>query len=235
MSLGYRPRHDHIASRRPMGTGVTPSLPTSTAPPPSNKPWVLTCPVPRGLVPTLTYSLVALAIPILCLFTTPDYTKDEIVGVTIGASALAGLVVILANDCCCWYNMMLFFHIGVEAKVVDIALSFADSERGSGEVNSDSALAMAAAIVIIVHLIPFLLTDRLMPLILLAYTGVVVNTATVVYLSPDHLLLVAASSLALLSTTMIIGGICEIRTSIASLLVDSVNKKKCLTCDGFEL
>ena len=235
MSLGYRPRHDHIASRRPNSSSLTPSLPTTTSASSPSKSWALSCPVPRGLIPTLTYSLVALAIPILCLFTTPDYTKDEVIGVTIGASALAGLVIILANDCCCWYNMMLFFHIGIEAKVVDLALKFADTEQGSGEIERDAALAITAAVVIIVHLIPFLLTDRLMLLILMAYVGVVVNVATVVYIAPDHLLLVAASSLALLSTTMIIGGICEIRTSLLSLVVDSVNKKKCLTCDGFEL
>ena len=235
MSLGYRPRHDHIAARRPNVVGVT-SVAIPTPATPSVRGWGLpSCPVPRGLVPTLTYSLFALAIPILCLFTTPDYTKNEVLGVTIGVSALAGIVVILANDCCCWYNMMLFFHIGVEAKVVDIALSYVDAEQGSGDTDHNPALAITAAVILIVHLIPFLFTDRIAPLILLAYVGVVVNTATVVYISPDYLLLVAASSLALLSTTMIVGGICEIRTSIASLVVDSVDKKKCLTCDGFEL
>ena len=238
MSLGYRPRHDHNASRRPTGLGAVPNMSAAPAPASSDQRLGLTCTVPRGLVPTLGYSFVALAIPLLFFFTTPDYTKDEVVGVTIGASALAGLVVIVANDCCCWYNMMLFFHIGVEAKVVDLALAFANSatsEQGSGDDDRNAVLAITAAVVVIVHLIPFLITDRLVPLVLLAYVGVVVNTATVVYISPDHLLLVASSSLALLSTTMIIGGICEIRTSVASLLVDAMANKKCITCDGFEL
>lgn len=233
MSLGYRPRHDHIAARRPISSATTPTLPIESSSAGSSFRCIPQCiPVPRGLVPTVAYSLVALAIPLLCFFTSPDFTADEVVAVTIGLSGVGGLVVIFANDCCCWYNMMLFFHIGVEAKVVDLALTYAYDDANS---ERDQTLAMVAGIVIILHLIPFLLTDRIMLLIFLAYVGVVVNTSAIVYLASEQLLLVVASSLALLSTTMIVGGICEIKTSLASLFMDSIKKKKCITCESFEL
>lgn len=235
MSLGFRRGHDHNASRRPIAPSQPPLPVAATETPSAGRLAGLSCrlPVPRGLIPTTVYSLFALAIPLLWYFMdTPDYTDDVVVSVTIGLSGLAGLIVIVANDCCCWYNMMLFFHIGIEAKVVDTALSFASKDTTS---DRDEALAIAAAAVIIAHLVPFLFTDRIMLLSLLAYVGVVVNVATVVYTDSTLLLIVLSSSLALLSTTMIIGGICEIRTSMLSLVLDSVRSKKCLTCNGFEL
>lgn len=235
MSLGYRRGHDHIASRRPIAA-TQPPLPTTTTD--ARRDTLLgtvSCrlPVPRGLIPTTVYSLFALAIPLLWFFMdAPDYTDNAVIGAVVGGSALAGLVVVLANDCCCWYNMMFFFHVGIEAKVVDAALSYANASTTD---STGQTLATLAAVVVIVHLVPFLLTDHIMLLSFLAYVGVVVNVATVVYVDTTLLLIVLSSSLALLSTTMIIGGICEIRTSMLSLILDSVNKKMCLTCDGFEL
>jgi len=189
-------------------------------------------PVPRGFLPTLTYSLFALAMPILFFYASPDFENTAVIITTIALSAVGGGVIIMANDCCCWYNMMLFFHLGIETYVVEKTFAFANASDTS---DTDSALALAAAIVIIVHLVPFLLLDRIRMLTLLAYAGVVVNVTTVVYLMPNELLLVSASAVALLSTTMIIAGVCEIRTSMLSLLMDATTKKVCLTCDGFEL
>ena len=235
MSLGYRRGHDHIASRRPVAATQAPLPTTMSDTHQSTLKSAISCrlPVPRGLVPTTLYSLFALAIPLLWFFMDPpDYTDNAVRGIVIGGSALAGLIVILANDCCCWYNMMLFFHIGIEAKVVDAAIAYSQLATTDG---TGQALSITAAVVIIVHLLPFLLTDRIMLLSLLAYVGVVVNVATVVFIDTTLLLIVLSSTLALLSTTMIIGGICEIRTSMLSLIMDSVNKKMCLTCEGFEL
>ena len=235
MSLGYRRGHDHIAARRPVTATQAPLPMTQTDTQPSTLRSALACrlPVPRGLIPTAVYSLFALAIPLLWFFMeSPDYTDNGVRGTIIGGSALAGLIVILANDCCCWYNMMLFFHIGIEAKVVDAALKYSELDTTD---STGQALAITTAIVIIVHLVPFLLTDRIMLLSFLAYVGVVVNVATVVYVDTSLILIVLSSTLALLSTTMIIGGICEIRTSMLSLIMDSINKKMCLTCEGFEL
>ena len=97
------------------------------------------------------------------------------------------------------------------------------------------ALAIVGAIVVIVHLIPFYVSDRLMLLSTLAFAGVIVNATLLVFLDSSMLLLVGASSLALLAITMIISGVCEIKTSLLSLIRESVIAKKCITCERFEL
>ena len=230
-SLGFRRGHDHNAARPPAITrAVAISAPEISSTAQNSASWCK-CMIPRGFLPTLLYSLFTLSLPILWFYASVDFTDPPVIGTTIGLSALAGLVFAMANDCCCWYNMMLFFHIGVESHVLDRTIAYAqdatdDVARG---------LSITAVVVIIVHLIPFLLSNRVMLLSLLAYAGVVVNTATIVYVDSTLLLLVLASSLALLSTTMLIGGVCEIRTSLWSLASESMTKKMCITCDGFEL
>jgi len=188
--------------------------------------------VPRGLVPTLAYSLFAFLAPFLFLYMNYDFTTDAAKGVTIGLSAIAALVMVLANDCCCWYNMMLAFHTALEIKVIDTTLTFA---YASGTSDGGMALAIVGAIIVIVHLIPFYVSDRLMLLGVLAFAGVIVNATILVCLDSSMLLLVGASSLALLAITMIISGVCEIRTSLLSLIRESVIAKKCITCERFEL
>ncbi len=188
--------------------------------------------VPRGLIPTLTYSLLAFLAPFLFLYMDYDFTTDTAKGVTIGLSAIAAIVMVLANDCCCWYNMMLAFHTAVEVKVIDTAFTFAYANDTS---DGDMALAIVGAVVVIVHLIPFYVSDRLALLGVLAVTGVIVNATILVFLDSSMLLLVGASSLALLAITMIISGVCEIKTSLLSLIRESVNAKKCITCEKFEL
>ncbi|MEC7001665.1 MAG: hypothetical protein VXX04_07495, partial [Actinomycetota bacterium] len=236
-SLGFRRGHDHIAERA-VGPRKVPTLPVD-APPTTTSfaskfAFKLGCPVPRGLIPTLLYSALALAIPLTWYYNWDDvdYDDDMTVGLIIGGAALGGLVVVFANDCCCWYNMMLAFHIGVEYKVLDETFKYSTDDARSDRA---MALSMAAAIVIIVHLVPFLVSDRIMMLTFLAYAGVIVNVATLVYVDPDLLFVAFASSLALLANTMIVGGICEIRTSLLSLIGDSVKSRKCLSCQKFEM
>ena len=188
--------------------------------------------VPRGLIPTLTYTLFAFLAPFLFLYMDYDFTTDTAKGATIGLSAIAAIVMVLANDCCCWYNMMLAFHTALEVKVLDTSFTFA---YASGTSDGSMALAIVGAIIVIVHLIPFYVTDHLMLLGVLAFAGVIVNATILVFLDSSMLLLVGASSLALLSTTMIISGVCEIKTSLLSLIRESVIAKKCITCERFEL
>ena len=188
--------------------------------------------VPRGLVPTLAYSAVALLIPLLVLYVDVDFTSDTTRGLTIGVSAIAALVAVLANDCCCWYNMILAFHTALEVKVVDTAITFAYAE---GTSDADMALAITGAIIVVVHLLPFFVSDHLTVLGVLAFAGVVVNAAILVYLDDSLLLLVGASSVFLLTLTMIVSGVCEIKTSLLSITHGAMVSKKCLMCDNFEL
>lgn len=232
MSLGFRRDADHIAERAPVR--VPRGLPQAAPAPTPKKSMIpsMVMGVPRGLIPTLSYSLLAFLVPFLFLYMDYDFTTDMAKGVTIGLSAVAAIVMVLANDCCCWFNMMLAFHTALEVKVVDTTLAFA---YASGTSDNDMALAITGAVVVIVHLIPFYVSDRLMLLSLLAFAGVIVNTTLLVFLDTDMLLLVGASALALLAITMIISGVCEIKTSLLSLIRESVIAKKCITCEKFEL
>ena len=232
-SLGFRRDCDHIAERAPVRVprGLPQTAPVS-AMKVSMLPSLTLC-VPRGLVPTLAYSVFAFIFPFLFLYIDIDFSSSVTKGVTIGISAIAALIAVVANDCCCWYNMMLAFHTALEVKVIDKALAFAYAD---GTTDTEMALAITGAVVVIVHLVPFFVSDRLMFLSLLAFAGVVVNTSILVFLDSSMiLLLVAASALALLSVTMIISGVCEVKTSLVSLLRDAVVAKRFITFDGFEL
>ena len=218
--------------------------------------------IPRGFLPVLFYSLASVAVPVLYLYsrctlsgdtsTDPgsgfdnmtalvcdtdalidiDYSDDMVRGVVIGLSVIAALALVYANDCCAWYNMLLFFHIGIEAKVVDVVFTEAFKDDTT---DLAAGLYIFGACVVIVHLIPFLLTDHLMFLSLLAAAGVVANATLLVFASPDLLLLASLSATTLLAMTMLIRGVCEIRISLFSLFMDAMKKGKYVECDGFEL
>lgn len=228
--------HEHKASR-PSVLPVVPAPlpPPATAPKTSRSFFVPVCGVPGGLLPTLVYSVLALLVPLTWYYilhgpeTIPSTLEQSLI---IGAAAVAGLVVVLANECCCWYNMMLAFHIGIEVNVIDKAFQYAIATSTPMD---QMAWSIAAAVVIIVHLLPFLLVDNIPFLVLLAYVGTVVNVITVLFIDAEHLLIVFASCIALLAITIIVGAKCEVRTSLLSLLRDAVNKDSFLTCRTFEL
>ena len=188
--------------------------------------------VPRGLLPVLVYAGLAFAIPFLALYGAIDYGTAGARAGVIAVAAVAALLVPYANCCRCWYNMMLFFHLALEVRVVDLALAFA---YDAGTSDGDAALAAVAAVVVIAHLAPFLLVDRTLPLAVLAGAGIVVNAAALVHLDTSLLLLVGASSVALLALTLIVGGVCEVRTSLLTLLLDAVRSGDCIKCGRYEL
>jgi hypothetical protein len=128
--------------------------------------------------------------------------------------------------------MALFFHTAIEVYAVQLLIDFAYLSTTSA---AAAALAITTTVVIISHLIPFFLTDRVLPLGVLGTAGVVVNAATFVHLAPSQLLLGTASAIMLLSLTLIIGGICETPTSLLTLLVRAVREGSVIKVGGYEL
>lgn len=190
--------------------------------------------VPKGFLPTLFFSLFFLSIPLALLFQPwemADSTAMSTRVLTVGAATLGGLFVILANECVAWFNMALFFHIGVEIKVLQ---TLADFAQHTDTLSGDSTLGWIAFIVILVHLLPFLVSDRLGLLTLLAYVGLVVNTIAVLYTDYPSLLLVSLSSGMLLGSTLLIAGIDCIDTSILSTLRKAMKDNTWLVCSPFE-
>lgn len=217
---------DHNADRAPPRK---PTLPITAPTAPARKPMSMS--VPGGFLPVLTYASFALVLPVLWFYASYDVTSDAFKGVTIGLASAAALLVVIANDCCCWYNMVLFFHIGLEVKVLDVTITFA---RAASTSDTDMGLAIAATTVVVVHLLPFLLSDRFMLLALLAFAGVVVNACTLALLvEPVLLLLVGASSLVLLAATLIVAGVCGIKTSLLGHLRDAVAKGEFIACKTY--
>jgi len=128
-------------------------------------------------------------------------------------------ILILANDCRTWFNCVLFFHIGVETKTVDVLLTYIRDPLTS---TAHVALSVTAVVVIVAHLVPFLVVSWRHTLVALAFVGVQINVATLVFLDPSRLLLVGASSTLLLLTTLSIRCVCHINTSILSALVEAM-------------
>jgi len=197
--------------------------------------------VPKGFVPLFVYSCAFLAAPLLfdtgvtCFANAPwtnqtnpvamhdyvtyDYSNAWTQAIVIVVSALYAHILIVANDCRTWFNLCLFFHIGVEVKVVDVLVTYA---REPGISTAYQLVAISSIGFIVSHLFLFLVSDMRHLLAFLAFFGMVVNTATLVFLDPSRLLFVGSSAAALLHVTLCIRGVCHVRTSLLSALVEAI-------------
>ena len=172
--------------------------------------------MPKGLLPTILYSLLFLAVPLLWLYqpaNLDDGSATSTRALAIASAVVGGLAIVAANDCVAWFNKALIYHVGIEAHVLDRLYAFAaDETRALWQVS----LAWIALVIIVAHLLPFLLTDRLGVLAFLAYVGMVLNATVAVFVLYDDFLLVALSSGMLLGTTILIAGIDCLDTSLLS-------------------
>jgi hypothetical protein len=228
-SLGYRRGCDHNSARPgevPAKT-TTVAIPTTVAAPTAK---VSPISVPKGFLPLFFYAAVFLLAPVLYEYVDYTWADSTTRAALIVVSAAYALSVVFANDCVAWFNMVLFFHIGIEVKVLEILMDFA---RLTTTADGDEILAWTGFVVIIVHLIPFLLVDNTMFLTLLAVAGVIVNAAVLVYLDSNRLLLTGFSSVSLLGTTLCISGVCDVSTSMLTALRKAMTDGTWLTCSGY--
>jgi hypothetical protein len=130
----------------------------------------------------------------------------------IALSVLAASFVVLANHCAAWYNMVLFFHIGLETHVLEHAFAYAAAD---GTPSAGVILASVGAAIVILHLIPFLLLDAKYLLATLAWAGVGVNVALAEYISGQTVPLLLSSTALLVATLATLGGDCY-QPSLAS-------------------
>lgn len=215
-SLGYRRGCDKTAARPAELASRTVALSIAPAAPhPAKK---LTLPgvsVLKGFIPLVFYFAMFTTAPLLYQYVEYDYTSDAArIGVPLFAGAYA-LAILLANDCTVWFNMVLGAHIGLEIRVLDLLMKIGQNSSTS---DGDMVIVWTAFAIVGVHLLPFLLVDHIMLLGLLAFAGVVVNAIVLVYIDSSLLLLVGLSSVMLMGTTLCIGGVCEVQTSLLSAL-----------------
>lgn len=187
---------------------------------------------PKGLLPVLIYSTAAFFVPFIYLYFDLDFTSTVTRALVITVASASALVTLYSNSSTAWYNMLLFFYIGLEVKVIDVALTYAYAE---GTPNVEMGLSITAAVVVIVHLIPFVLYDGVMLLTLLAFAGIIVNNITLLYLSPDLLLLVGVMSVTLLSTVMMVCPSCKEGPSILTLTREAMKSGMAIRCDEMSL
>lgn len=230
-SLGFRNGCDHIAERYVPHKTVL-DISNAEADVPIRK-WCRSCGVrvPHGIVALLLYSGLFVTLPLLYHYVEYDYTSDVTRGTVIGLSGVVALSVVLANSYAAWFNMALFFHIGLEVKALDKIMEYAMQDGRSTE---GMALAWTAYTVIIVHLVPFLLFDRPSLLMLLAFAGVMVNASALVFIDPDQLINVGFSSTTLLGATVCIAARCGVSTSLLTCLRESLGNKMLLGCTAYE-
>lgn len=190
-------------------------------PPPGGSKGTLSCsmPVLKGFLPMLFYSCFAGFVAIAYNY----LTFDDMPMSSVLAASLAALSLVLSNDPSTWYNMIVFFYIGLEVRVLHFTLDFIETAVDGGNATKvagmpnannvqDRTLAWVAFVVVILHLVPFLLVNHRGLLAVLALAGAPINTALCGYLKlpnpasgtfdPDFTLLMLASSLGLLALTL---------------------------------
>ena len=113
-SLGYRRGNDHNSSRPGEHAVVARSTTvaiSAAAPAPAAS--GITMSVLKGFVPLIFYAAIFMTAPLVYTYTSPDYSDTMVRGAVIGIAGGYALAIVLANDCAAWFNMILFFHIGM--------------------------------------------------------------------------------------------------------------------------
>lgn len=194
--------------------------------------------VPKGFVPLLLMSALFLVPPVVDGFASIDYGSDTSKLLAVGYASTLATVVVMANECSAWFNFALFFHIGLETRVLELLATYAQAATTT---DTDMALAWTAFVVIIVHLLPFVLMDHAYLLALLAFAGVVINAVVVIYVpvvtlafSP-FLFLVVLSALVLLGATTCIQGVCAAKCSLLTSLRESMRDGSWFACQRYAM
>ena len=173
----------------------------------------------RGFLPLFFFACFFGAVPLMFLYIDYDYTKEMARVGTGVIAATVGILILGANDCLAWYNFVLFFHLGLEVKLMDDLLALAQKD---GTAQSDMAMCYLGFAFVLTHLLPFFLVDYVPLLSFLAYAGLVVNTIIMLYVDSTLLLLYGLSSTALLAAIFCVGCSCKLEISMLSQLREAM-------------
>ena len=225
-SLGYR------REIRPSTLPVV-SRPTVTAPVPVTAWWHKFLNVPKGFLPVVVNSGMSLALSLVLMFGNIVYTSDAVRAILIGASIGTPFALAFANDVAVWFNIVLFFAIGVQSKLIQHTLEFSRQDTlGDFEV----FLCIAASTLIIATLVCLLfVSQRRILVTVLSMASVTISTITSLYVIPDMLPLIFITSNSLLLMVLFCTYCCKGQTvAILSLLHETVHDRKWLTCMPLE-
>ncbi|RPF82141.1 MAG: hypothetical protein CBC65_000940 [Rhodothermaceae bacterium TMED105] len=188
----------------------------------------ITCPVPQGFLMTMIFFVGALGLPLMFFYGKADYTEEWTPPFVIGLSALYSvLLLVLSSNMTIFYNTVLGLYTGIEIKVVDTAFTYAGLTTTS---DTDMAWAIIGGSVVIIHLIPFYITERGILVTTLAAVGLVVNTSICVYLDDTLTLQAFTSGAAFLLTALCIIGVHSVECSMLTLFRNAIKYGGFLTC-----
>ena len=163
---------------------------------------VETCKCPTHPLILLSNSLFFFLAPLLFLYNggdEADYSLGRTQAITVFTAVAGGVIVAANRDAVFVYNAILCFHLAVEVYVVDRAFRYANASSTPG-------WASTGAVVVLLHLLPFFLIPNARLWSVLAYVGLIVNTALILLAMPELgsrlLLLTGMSASALLSVSI---------------------------------
>ena len=130
---------------------------------------------------------------------TADYSLGRTQALTVITAVMGGIVVSANQDLVFVYNAILFFYIAIEIYIVDQVIRYADTATRPG-------WATTGAVVVIIHLFPFLTLPYPRIWSSLAYVGLIINTALILLAMPELgsrlLLLTGATASSLLAVSI---------------------------------
>ena len=183
----------------------------------------------------IIYGAFFFCFPVLNEFMQYDYTDTMVRTSVIGASILAPIILVGANDCVAWYLCALAFHTGQEVVVLSKMLNYYET-TGKDADDSEQIFKWIAFGVVVAHLVPFYVYDQPGMLGFLASVGIVVNTVINVVI-PDNngqLLITGFSSTVLLATVLLIVCIDCVKTSLLSQLRAAMGRGSICSIQAFE-
>ena len=179
----------------------------------------------------LLYCATSAAFPVVYYFASLDYDSLAVRLLVPAVSVLVPCAIVLANDCVTWFNMILFFHSGVEVALVDVLVRHALSDDTNTE---GTVLSWMASVVIFLHLLPFFVVNDCRVLLLLAVAGVGVNSTAAMVLASDMLLQVASSSAVLLVLVLNVACLECVDTSLLSRAKCAIRRNIWIYLSTFE-
>lgn len=184
--------------------------------------------IPTGFLPFVFYASYAALLPLLYFFvSTYDYSENVTRGMVIGLTSALPVVAYLAADCCTWFNMALFLHTAIEAKLLDTAITFATAD---GTAQHHMAWAWVGAAVVMAHLLPFFLFDNARLHLLLASVGIPVNATIAVFIDPAFLPVVVPSATFFLLLVLICPLVEGVKTSLLGKFLAATRSCEWIAC-----
>lgn len=231
-SLGYRQGGEGSAPARAAVAAATRTIQIEAPKTPdaycSACGFKLSCPVPQGFLMTLLFLAASIGVPLVNFYGGVDYTNEMVPPFLTALSTLSAVLLFaLASTLPTFYNIVLGLYTGIEIRVIDAAFTYANATYTT---QAGMVWSLIGGCVVILHLIPFYVTEKGMIVTSLAAVGIGVNTAITTYIEPALAFQAYSTGVAFLLTSLSVIGISCETCSLLSLLREAMKNGSFLTC-----